>query len=94
MRDTAIHHAFASSALFVACFAPLAACRDDHEALDTAGFEEAYAQNELGKTDTGGCSGVVVPDKSAFAKRVTLTLSTHAENGVTMKDFELAKKIG
>ena len=50
--------AFASSALLLACFAPLAACSDDHEALDTAGFEEAYAQNELGKTDTGGCSGV------------------------------------
>jgi len=33
------------------------------------------------------------PDIDIRYKRVTLTLSTHSENGVSEKDFELAKKI-
>jgi len=86
--------AFVSSTLLVACFAPLAACSDDHEALQTAGFEEAYAQNELGKTDTGGCSGVVVPDKSAFAKRVTLTFDDGPNPLTTPKVLDILKEHG
>ena len=66
------HLSFLTS-LPLALVLPLAACDDAEHGDDTAGFEEAYEQTELGKTDSGGCSGVVVPDKSGFAKRVALT---------------------
>ena len=69
----------------------LAACGtdDDHGAEATAGFEEAYAQAELGKADSNGCSGVVVPDKSGFAKRVALTFDDGPNPATTPKVLDL-----
>ncbi len=87
--------AFASSALLLGCLAPLGACSDaTHDEEETAGFEEAYAQSELGKTDTGGCSGVVVPDKSAFAKRVALTFDDGPNPLTTPKVLDILKEHG
>ncbi|MCA9517926.1 MAG: polysaccharide deacetylase family protein, partial [Myxococcales bacterium] len=66
--------------------APVAACADDGAEPDaaqvSASFEEAYAQTDLGKEDSGGCSGVVVPDRSGFGKRVALTFDD-GPNAVT-----------
>lgn len=71
MKQRRVLAAFSLPTLAAMLFA---ACGDaDEHADETAGFEEAYAQAELGKTDSGGCSGVVLPDKSGFAKRVVLT---------------------
>lgn len=77
-------------------FAALAACSDDghDDAGETAGFEEAYAQTELGKTDTGGCSGVVVPDKSNFGKRVALTFDDGPNAATTPQVLDLLKEHG
>ena len=76
----------------------LAACDDthDHEHGDeaTALFEEAYAQTELGKTDTGGCSGVVVPDKSGFGKRVALTFDDGPNPLTTPTVLDILKEHG
>ena len=55
------------------CSAP---ADDDHATVsdDTkAAWEDAYEQVEMGKADSTGCSGVVVPDKSGFEKHVALT---------------------
>ncbi|MEZ4364910.1 MAG: polysaccharide deacetylase family protein [Kofleriaceae bacterium] len=67
-----------SSLASAACLLPLlasAACLgdgDDH-ADDGALFEEAYEQNQDGKADGAGCSGVRVPDAGPFGGRIALT---------------------
>lgn len=52
----------------------LTACGGDdltQEEIDL--YNEAAAERVSGKADTQGCSGVVVPDRSGFAKRIALT---------------------
>ncbi|HEY5937403.1 MAG TPA: polysaccharide deacetylase family protein, partial [Kofleriaceae bacterium] len=56
-----------------ASFAPGCTDSDEH-AEDGALFEAAYEEGlEPGKEDGTDCSGVRVPDRSGFAKRVALT---------------------
>lgn len=59
--------------LFSACSAADAGSVDDHGPSETAAWEDAYEQVEMGKADGAGCSGVTVPDTNGFAKRVALT---------------------
>jgi len=40
---------------------------------DIAAWNDAYEENASGKTDSAGCSGVVVPDRGGFNKRIALT---------------------
>ncbi|MBI5534294.1 MAG: polysaccharide deacetylase family protein [Deltaproteobacteria bacterium] len=40
---------------------------------ESAAWNAAYEENTDGKADTSGCSGVKVPDRSGFAKRIALT---------------------
>lgn len=74
---------------------PLWACGDEgHDADETAAFEEAYAQTELGKSDEGGCSGVVVPDRSGFARRVALTFDDGPNPATTPAVLDILKEHG
>lgn len=89
------HRVLAALPVWALVATPLAACGDDHEHADeTAGFEEAYAQTELGKTDSGGCSGVVVPDKNGFAKRVALTFDDGPNAATTPAVLDLLAEHG
>lgn len=74
----------------------------EHEptADDIAAWEAAYEENEAGKADDNRCSGVLVPDRSGFGKKVALTfddgpnpattpdvLDTLAERGIRATFF-------
>lgn len=71
---------------------------DDHDeslgANDIAAWEDAYEQNEMGKADSSGCSGVVVPDKSGFAKRVALTFDDGPNPETTPQVLDILKQYG
>src|SRR5262245_3873923 len=72
-----------------------AACGDDHDhSGETEAFEEAYAQVELGKQDSGGCSGVIVPDNSGFGKRVALTFDDGPNPLTTPTVLDILKEHG
>ncbi len=45
-------------------------------------WNEAYEENASGKTDSAGCSGVVLPDQSGFNKRIAITFDDgpHLDN--------------
>ena len=70
----------------------------DHDANpsgnDIAAWEDAYEQTEFGKADSSGCSGVVVPDKGNFQKRVALTFDDGPNPETTPKVLDLLKKYG
>jgi len=40
---------------------------------EIAAWDEAYEENASGKADSAGCSGVIVPDRGGFDKRIALT---------------------
>ena len=40
---------------------------------EIAAWNEAYEENASGKADSAGCSGVIVPDRGGFNKRVAIT---------------------
>jgi len=71
---------------------------DDHDetpgSTDIAAWEDAYEQNEMGKADSSGCSGVVVPDKSGFAKRVALTFDDGPNPETTPQVLDVLKQHG
>ena len=83
-------------ALSLAALTLVTACDDSHDegAEASAAFEEAYAQLELGKADTGGCSGVVVPDSSGFAKRLALTFDDGPNAATTPKVLDVLAQHG
>lgn len=49
---------------------------------EIAAWDEAYEENASGKTDSAGCSGVIVPDQNGFAKRIAITFDDgpHLDN--------------
>lgn len=66
---------------------------EDHE--DDALFEQAHEENlEEPKADGTDCSGVRVPDRSGFAKRVVLTFDDGPNPLTTPKVIEVLKKHG
>ncbi|MFO0750575.1 MAG: polysaccharide deacetylase family protein [Myxococcota bacterium] len=80
----------ASGALAAAGCAPA----DDDAAATSAGFEQAFEQTDLGKEDSAGCSGVVVPDKSGFAKRVALTFDDGPNAATTPQVLDILAEHG
>lgn len=62
------------TSLALSSLVALSACVSglDHEDPSDL-FEAAFEENEPGKADVSGCSGVTVPDQSNFSKRVALT---------------------
>ncbi|MBK7579327.1 MAG: polysaccharide deacetylase family protein [Myxococcales bacterium] len=71
---------------------------DDHDetlgANDIAAWEDAYQQTDMGKVDSSGCSGVVIPDKSGFAKRVALTFDDGPNPATTPQVLDILKQYG
>lgn len=71
---------------------------DDHDETpgpnDISAWEDAYEQNEMGKADSSGCSGVVVPDKGGFAKRVALTFDDGPNPETTPQVLDALKARG
>jgi len=71
------------------------AASDDHADGDTTPlWEEAFQQTEFGKADSSGCSGVVVPDKNGFAKRVALTFDDGPNPETTPQVLDILKAHG
>ncbi|MCX5745296.1 MAG: polysaccharide deacetylase family protein [Proteobacteria bacterium] len=68
----------------------LTACATEEDE-DTALFESAFEDNAGGKED-GGCSGVVVPDRSGFGKHVALTFDDGPNPATTPKVIEILKR--
>jgi peptidoglycan/xylan/chitin deacetylase (PgdA/CDA1 family) len=67
----------------------------DHEGCEdeTALFEEAYEEGQKESKDDGtDCSGVRVPDRSGFAKRVALTFDDGPNPATTPKVIEVLKR--
>ena len=69
-------------------------CTDaDEHAEDSALFEAAYEEGlEPGKEDGTDCSGVRVPDRSGFAKRIALTFDDGPNPETTPKVIEVLKR--
>jgi len=87
-----------SLATLVALLATTSACIDDdahdHEE-DAELFEAAYDENLIEpKTDGSDCSGVRVPDRSGFAKRIALTFDDGPNPATTPKVIEVLKAHG
>jgi len=76
----------------------IVACDDTQpdDGLDpqTSGFEEAYEQTDLGKEDSAGCSGVVLPDAGPFAKRIALTFDDGPNAATTPRVLDILKEHG
>lgn len=49
---------------------------------DITAWNEAYEENASGKTDSAGCSGVIVPDQNGFNKKIAITFDDgpHLDN--------------
>lgn len=96
MRRTAL--CSASLALLPVLLQSGCSASDDHDetpgANDIAAWEDAYEQNEMGKADSSGCSGVVVPDKNGFAKRVALTFDDGPNPETTPQVLDILKQYG
>lgn len=61
---------------------------------ESAAWEDAYEQNELGKVDSSGCTGVVLPDKGGFAKRIAVTFDDGPNTTTTPKVLDVLKAHG
>lgn len=56
---------------------------------ESTAWSEAYEENTSGKTDSQGCSGVIVPDRKGFQKRVALTFDDGPNLTTTPKVLEI-----
>jgi peptidoglycan-N-acetylglucosamine deacetylase len=56
---------------------------------DINAWNEAYEENASGKADSAGCSGVIVPDRNGFNKRIAITFDDgpHLDNTPQVLDI-------
>lgn len=92
MRQPAVLTAFVSLLSAVSCVDDTCdsedSCTDD-----SALFEQAYDEGQLpGKEDGTDCSGVRVPDRTGFSKRVALTFDDGPNPATTPKVIEVLKR--
>ncbi len=69
-------------------------CDEDGENCvdETSGFEQAYEEGQApGKADGTDCSGVRVPDRSGFGKRIALTFDDGPNPATTPRVIEVLK---
>ncbi len=59
---------------------------------DSALFEQAYLEEKDSKTDGADCSGVRVPDRTGFAKRIALTFDDGPNPATTPQVIEILKR--
>jgi peptidoglycan-N-acetylglucosamine deacetylase len=65
----------------------------DHLDEDATLYEQAYEEGQAeGKTDGTDCSGVRVPDRNGFAKRIALTFDDGPNPATTPKVIEVLKR--
>ncbi len=65
---------------------------DDHDD-DTALFEQAYEDaRDEGKVDSASCSGVTVPDRNGFNKRIALTFDDGPNPATTPQVIAILEK--
>ncbi|MEJ7602210.1 MAG: polysaccharide deacetylase family protein [Kofleriaceae bacterium] len=65
----------------------------DEHAEDSSLFEDAYEEaQQPGKEDGTDCSGVRVPDRNGFAKRIALTFDDGPNPATTPKVIEVLKR--
>ncbi len=84
------------SPVLLAVLASLAAtsvsCIDDELAEEAELFEQAYDEGQQpGKEDGTDCSGVRVPDRTGFAKRIALTFDDGPNPATTPKVIQVLK---
>lgn len=61
---------------------------------DIAAWEAAHEENESGKADDNRCSGVIVPDRSGFGKKVALTFDDGPNPATTPDVLDILKERG
>src|SRR5690606_37614106 len=61
---------------------------------DIAAWEAAHEENESGKADDNRCSGVIVPDRSGFGKKVALTFDDGPSPATTPDVLDILKERG
>ncbi|MBL4687342.1 MAG: polysaccharide deacetylase family protein, partial [Nannocystaceae bacterium] len=66
-------------------------CSDASSEADQerSAWERAAEENEAGKADDNGCSGVLVPDRNGFGKRVALTFDDGPNPTTTPKVLDI-----
>jgi peptidoglycan/xylan/chitin deacetylase (PgdA/CDA1 family) len=94
MRHTSILVASLVSVLGSACASD--ECAEDdavcHAEEDSALFEQAYDEGQQpGKEDGTDCSGVRVPDRTGFGKRIALTFDDGPNPATTPRVIEILK---
>jgi len=78
------------SGLFLVLVLAQSACGEDgpsQEEIDL--WNESAAERVSGKADTQGCSGIVVPDRNGFDKRIALTFDDGPNTATTPKVLEI-----
>ncbi len=86
MRPTALFAALVSLA------ATTVSCVDDESSEESTMFEAAYDEGqEPAKDDGTDCSGVRVPDRSGFGKRIALTFDDGPNPATTPKVIQVLK---
>lgn len=92
--------AFRAHPLLAVGLLPLAACAtagraDDHDGKsDSELFEDAFTENQNPKGDSATCSGVVVPDRGPFGKKVALTFDDGPNPTTTRKVIQTLREHG
>lgn len=93
-----MRHAFTRTAALVSVVLGFGACVDDecHDedtcTDDSALFEQAYDESlQPGKEDGTDCSGVRVPDRTGFNKRIALTFDDGPNPATTPKVIQVLK---
>jgi peptidoglycan/xylan/chitin deacetylase (PgdA/CDA1 family) len=80
---------------YVLLAAALTGCTDDEHDEDAALFEQAYEEASTDPKDDGSdCSGVRVPDRPGFGKRVALTFDDGPNPDTTPQIMETLRRHG
>jgi peptidoglycan/xylan/chitin deacetylase (PgdA/CDA1 family) len=94
----AIRRLFALPALLLATACADAPHEDDHDDLDPEAAAEAYGQAWQGKDETKAdgqqCTGVRVPDRGTFGKRIALTFDDGPNPATTPQVVEILRRRG
>jgi peptidoglycan/xylan/chitin deacetylase (PgdA/CDA1 family) len=81
------------SGLLITLIATTLSCVDSAEDSDSSLYEQAYEDNQSdAKADGTSCSGVVVPDRNGFQKRIALTFDDGPNPATTPKVIQVLKQ--
>ncbi len=84
-----------ASVAATACLQSACASEEDEHGDETDLFEQAYEDaRDEGKVDSASCSGVTVPDRNGFNKRIALTFDDGPNPDTTPQVIATLKKHG